>query len=136
MKNQRLTALLFSKWVAFLAIGVSVFLVVKLGQVAYKSYETNKEIGQLKKTVGELEENQKRLESLNSFLATDFFAEKEARLKLGMQKEGEHVVVIAKGGGEARSAENAKSGVAALKEEQRGQKKNPGKWWDYFFGVR
>jgi cell division protein FtsB len=68
----------------------------------------------------------KNLEVLNlvqQFEDTDFL-EKEARLKLGLQKEGEKVVVINKSGQGAEIGVSDNSWLYIS---------NPARWWNYFF---
>jgi cell division protein FtsB len=66
----------------------------------------------------------KNLEILNlvkQFEDADFL-EREARLKLGLQKEGEKVVVINKSGNGSETVGNGGENLS-----------NPAMWWNYFF---
>lgn len=62
--------------------------------------------------------------------------EKEARLKLGLKKPGENVVIIMRGGSSSTTQLiKADSEIVAnfITNKEDGAKTNPGKWWNYFF---
>ncbi len=144
---------LISSKIAMYSIGVLVlFFAYQTAQVAIKRHQTEQDIQTFEKQVADLQHTQGSLQELNQFLETDFFAEKEARLKLGMQRPGEEVVVLTGkdaegqpvGSGDVNSenqpstktssntvASNGSSlGTPAEKSKE---KSNPEKWWDYFF---
>lgn len=123
----------FQSRITLVVVGILIVLTaVNTGKIFYKNYEADKDIEALKKDVALLEDNHQRLEKINTFFESDFFAEKEARLKFGMKKEGEHVVVIQDTHRESRAAENDRK---ESEEEVTGKKSNPIQWWDYFFGT-
>lgn len=126
-------ALLLSKLMLFVTIPLLVIIVFKLGEVLVKSYETNQDIKALKKTINDLEGSQRQLKEFNTFLESDFFAEKEARLKLGLQKEGEIAVVLPRSPSPKGQAPNAVGVQQAETSIRLEQKNNPRLWWDYFF---
>lgn len=128
-----LRSLLFSKLLLLITIPVLVLVLFKLGEVLMKSYETNRDISALKKTISDLEGSHRQLKEFNAFLESDFFAEKEARLKLGLQKEGEIAVVLPQPPSPKGGVQNS-VGVAQTESSLRvEQKNNPRLWWDYFF---
>ena len=61
------------------------------------------------------------------YLQTDFFVEKEARLKLGLRKPGEQVVVVPN--------EIGKLVKISQKGYNNANLTNPQKWWHYFWGL-
>ncbi len=141
---------LYSRVVLVGSILVCAFLFFQLVQVVSRSTSTGKEIASLRSEVESLQTEQKRLEQLRSFLQTDFFAEQEARTKFGLQKEGEHALILSKQNSEPRidphddgsargdtrsTAEQAtrgRDGVLARPPEE--QEKNYHRWWQFFFG--
>lgn len=128
-----LRSLLFSKLLLLITIPVLIMVLFKLGEVLVKSYETNRDIGALKKTINDLEGSHRQLKEFNAFLESDFFAEKEARLKLGLQKEGEIAVVLPQPPspkGQATHSVGVRQAESSIRLEQ---KNNPRLWWDYFF---
>lgn len=117
----------------FLLVGI----IVSAARIGYTNFSTNRDISVLKKELEDLEANHQRLEQLQSFLSTDFFAEKEARVKLGMQKEGEQVVVIQNTGVQSEGTQHESPQKQALSHTPEHERaKNPTAWWTYFFGVQ
>lgn len=119
---------IFSSKLFLLAIFVlAIFLVLAAGKAFLKRYQVDKEIKKLETEISKLGESNRQLSDLLQYLNTDFFAEREARLKLGLQKPGEKVVVIPdKGSSMANSSE---------KEYNKKELSNPQKWWRYFFNL-
>lgn len=129
------------------SIVVCAMLFFQLIQVVTRSASTGKDIAALQTQVDSLQSEQKRLEQLRSFLQTDFFAEQEARTKFGLQKDGEHAVIISNKddrsdsgstaiGGNNRSgagAETAESPVSQKSGAGTALKKNYHRWWQFFF---
>lgn len=142
MRNKDLfspNALLSSK-LAFgaLIIGIIVVLIQWIGLIP-KSTTTYEEIRSAREEVNELEAQQKKLQELNTFLQSDFFAEKEARTKLGMQKKGEQVVILDSNIGlkddhneSGDKAEN--NSFTTPPGAKSNEQKNTAVWWQYFFG--
>lgn len=130
--------------IAVLALLI-VFVVVQSFLLWYKSYQTNQQVGGLKKELVRLEEQHARLDSFRKFLESDFFAEQEARVKLGMQKKGERVVVVPQ-----KDSSVSENGVSPSADSGEGQQasgiqrdeppdtsdasaNNRWSWWSYFF---
>lgn len=141
---------LYSRVVLVGSILVCAFLFFQLVQVVTRSTSTGKEIASLRSEVESLQTEQKRLEQLRSFLQTDFFAEQEARTKFGLQKEGEHALILSKQNsasrsdsrddsteyGDTRSAANraGQGKDGSLASDLNDQEKNYHRWWQFFFG--
>lgn len=101
-----------------------VWVGVSLAREILRNHTIDMEIKRIEAEAKSLEV--KNLEILNivqQFEDADFL-EKEARLKLGLQKEGEKVVIINKSGQgmEVGGAENMWQDIP-----------NPARWWNYFF---
>jgi len=113
----------------FLLIVVLVLatLFVSLGKNFVRSYENKKEISFLEDEVKRLEGRNKELSLLIDFFKTNSFAEEEARLKFGLGKQGESVIVI--------PGNNEVDGEKIDKKEQIEEVPNFKKWWYYFFKV-
>lgn len=115
--------LLFSKF--FLIFCVIIFLIVLfyLAKSTVRSYKVNSEIADLQNDIIHLEKQNEDLGQLISYLKSDTFIEQEAKLKLGLKKPGENLVVIP---GQADLESNNK-------EIQNIPETNPARWWAYFF---
>jgi len=103
-------------------IVVFVFCLISLiGQTA-KYLSIKKDINSLEAQIKFLEDkNQNLIASLEN-VKSNFYKEKEARLKFGLKQPGENVVVIALGDNPEDG--NPPSHLDAF---------NPIQWWQYFF---
>lgn len=143
----RITTILSAQLTMVILGLLCIVTLFELSQIAYKRYETEREIANYEKDIARLQNEQAELKSLLEFLNTDYFAEREARVKLGLQKPGEQVVIVSKpemvvsteseeegeqvSGGEQPILSALAGGVPAEAEQK---KNNPAKWGDYFFG--
>jgi len=110
----------------FLAILVLIFVIlVNISKIYLKNYQIKREIKKLEKQISVLEKREFELKNLINYLNSETFLEEEARIKFGLGKEGESLVIIKGDEGEERE----KEGTAK-------RKSNPFLWWDYFFGQR
>lgn len=110
-----------------------IILVVLVGLVGYgfarkiiQAYEIEREITDLKANIIELETQNFDTSKLIQKLQNQFYIEQEARIKLGLKKPGESVVVIQ---GDL-PASNPKPDEQKIKHENIN---NPALWWDHFF---
>ena len=88
-----------------------------------KYLSIKKDINSLEAQIKSLEDkNQNLIISLES-VKSDFYKEREARLKFGLKQPGEKVVVIALGD----NPEDNNSSTSNL------DSLNPLQWWQYFF---
>ncbi len=127
-----------SRWFFLVGIAVLALLFVAFSKIVYVNYGTHQNIANLEEEIRSLETNQQKLKELSQFLETDYFAEREARIKLGMQKKGEQAVIIEGAPPEsaekpvAKNATPQKAISAAVSEGA----SNTQQWWDYFFAHR
>ncbi|MBU1203050.1 septum formation initiator family protein [Patescibacteria group bacterium] len=94
---------------------------VKVSQEVLLRYEINKEINNLERQLGDLQDKTEKMEQLISYLQTDEYIEKEARLKLNLSKPGEKQINLA----------NPDEKSIVYQEED--NTTNVGKWFNYFF---
>jgi len=116
-----------SKTVLIIGLVILVFLSIALGKELLRRYEINQEISGLEEEIAQLEQKNLDLDDLMVYFDTNSFTEKEARQKLGLQKEGETMVII---------GENLNSNqeiVVETSQSTAAQSANPEKWWNYFF---
>ena len=104
--------------------------------LVYKGYATESDVKELRSRVVELTEKRSQLLALKEMLKSDYFAEREGRLKLGLQKQGERVLVLPES---SEQTSDSKDGVGSTdtilnKESVSGEIKNTTLWWKYFFG--
>lgn len=132
MRRATLRSVLASRAMPFIALPLIAVVIYQLIGVFGKTLTTDKRIGRLEQEISELEQSKRTLEQFNDFLNSDFFAEKEAREKLGMQKPGEHVVVIPEFASSRKNEEGAPS-AGRGQTEPSDRPANPAAWRAYFF---
>lgn len=114
----RLTLLLF------LFAGLAVLVGYRLLGEWGKRRETEDEITRLQEEAKRLENRNLEILELSKQLTEEEFLEREARLKLGMQKPGESVAVLSK---------EAQAEMVLTKEAEGSRGGNAKRWWFYFF---
>jgi len=150
--RERVTTILSSQLTLIGLVLLFAVMLFELSQIAYKHFETEKEISDYEKEITKLQEQQGQLKELLEFLNTDYFAEREARMKLGMQAPNERMVIVSREQSieqeQAPVSENDRvslteqPGQASVKlaenpdisQEEANKKSNPSRWGDYFFG--
>lgn len=114
---------IFSSFIVLiLGIIVLAFLLRTWGKVIMRNYEINKEISRLQTEIENLEKSNKELSQLIEYLQTESFKEREARLRLNLQKLGEKVIVI-----------SPPEVSEIVKKKEKEKETNFLKWWKYFF---
>ncbi len=124
----------------FLVVNLLILFLLTLsfGREFVRNFEIQKDIERLQAQAEELEVTNLQISQLNTAFQTESFIEREARLKLGMKKPGEQVVVIQQeeetetGDDTLREDENPLN-ILAEDAEELESVANPTKWWYYFF---
>lgn len=104
-----------------------IFLGLATGKITAKRNKVNNDIKNLKKEIEDIENQNNNLTSMIEYLDTMSFKEKEARLKLGLQKEGEKTVIITSPYSELQTKEEEEKNTEEPKYS------NTLRWWKYFF---
>ena len=119
---------LFNKSRVIIIISVVLILFFGFGLVKeiINRYRIDAQISKLEEEIQELEGENSEIDQLITTWSESNQLEKEARLKLNLQKEGEKAVLILREGEDRFPEEDF-----APPEEK---KSNIKKWWIYFFG--
>jgi cell division protein FtsB len=138
MKKNLKTKFLSSRVFIIIGICLLVFIGFSLGKETYRNYQIEKEIQALEEEISGLEKNNDNLTHLIEYFKTESYQEKEARQKLGLQKEGEKVVVITEENIEPEEfeTENTENSIQEFNQSGEIQKEeisNPRKWWNFIF---
>lgn len=116
---------------------VMVFLGFSLSREVVRSRAIGAEIAQLQAQADDLAAQNIDLSELRTAMQTESYIEREARLKLGMKKSGETVVVVQEDGISASGQEpgDASDPFNLVLDDQETTVvvANPTKWWYYFF---
>lgn len=122
----------------FLVVNLLVlaFLALSFGREFMRDWEINREIEALRTEAEELEAHNLEIANLNNELNSETFIEGEARLKLGLVKPGEQLVVVVDEKDSALT--NPDLNQAPLqhldyKQDNYSEVANPIRWWYYFF---
>lgn len=115
------------KFLALLGLVLIFLISFPLAKNVSKRYKINQEIEEINEEIAEFESKNKDLKQLIIYLESDQFVEEQARLNLGLRKQGEEVTII----------KDISSGLAKEIEENKLENSrnfsNPEKWWNYFF---
>lgn len=138
MEKNLKTKFLSSRVFIIMGICLLVFIGFSLGKETYRNYQIQKEIQALEEEISSIEKNNNNLTRLIEYFKTESYQEKEARQKLGLQKEEEKVVVITDESIEPEELEmeNAENSIEEFNQSEEIQKEeisNPRKWWNFIF---
>lgn len=125
-KKKRIIKILYNPKFLFI-IGLLIILLISipLYKNISKKYIVDNEIKELENEIRELESKNKDFKNLISYLESDQFVEEQARLKLGLKKPGESVVVM--------KTDDSISSTTIQDNLANADIGNPQRWWDYFF---
>lgn len=119
---------------------IILFISVSLGREFLRNYEIKNDIQQLQARADSLSAQHIRLTELNQAIQTEFFLEREARLKLGMKKPNENVLVVRQPEARVEGVQNGQDGgevaidpLHILEEFEQPEVANPTRWWYYLF---
>lgn len=119
-----------SKLFIVTSLAILIFLGVSLSKEIVRRLEISQRIQNLKSEINEVEEKNIELSDLIDYLESESFRERELRLKLGMRKEGEEVIILPKN----LNTNGEEEGEATPEEVLKNVNQSfPQKWWDYFF---
>ncbi|MBU0707155.1 septum formation initiator family protein [Patescibacteria group bacterium] len=121
--------LIASRVLLVLELGIIIVFSVALTKEIIRRWEVRQEINKLETEIAELEQSNTEIAGLISYFQSDYYKEKEARLKLGLQKEGESALTIPIIGGTGAELNNLDEAQSS-KNQGLGM---PQKWWNYFF---
>lgn len=111
-------------------IAVLIFLGVSIGKELTRKVEIKQRVSSLKNEIASLEKKNTELSDLINYLNSESYREREARLKLGLKKEDEQVIIIPD-----TSLQNQPE-AADTSDQSAGTKDSLSatkKWWNYFF---
>src|SRR3989338_2957906 len=94
MKNRKNQHISSSKYLFAALSAVLIFLLWKFIVVSIQMINSQSHISSLKTELEGLQQKQNKLHEMEQFFKSDFFAEREARLKYGLQKKDEKAVII------------------------------------------
>ncbi len=120
---------IFSPKIFFL-VGIIIVIAISfpLSKNISKKYKIDKEILELEEEIKTLEGANSDFKKMITYLESDYFVEEQARLNLGLKKEGEEVIVIEDGGEALRQDK-----ISLTNNLNTDKNFIPFVWWSYFF---
>lgn len=119
-------------WWAVVVSGVllAVFLVAIVRELI-NGHQVRQQVQRLQREVATAGQHQRQLRDLIDYLQSPTFQEREARLQLGLKKNGEQVIVVPP----SNDNLNHGSGFETADGQVSGQStsSHPARWWSYFF---
>jgi len=111
-------------------IAVLIFLGVSIGKELTRKVEVTQRVTSLKNEIASVAKKNTELSDLINYLKSESYREREARLKLGLKKEGEQVIIIPN-----TSLENEQETADTLDQssETKDSQSAAKRWWNYFF---
>ena len=116
-------------WLSLVLLLLLIFLLSQLYASWNKKSDIDREIASLKEEAAKAEAQNSQFKKMIEYLESDQFAEEQAKLKLGLKKEGEQVAVIT-GLDEATTTASSAEALADPEIEALGG--NWQRWLDYF----
>lgn len=112
---------------------IALLLVVGVATVreSYQGWKVDREIQALQAQADELEGRNAKLRDLARALQDPERMEVEARIRLGLQEPGEHVVVLS--GLDVTSTWRSAVKLDVVQEKPEIERSNPERWFNYFF---
>ena len=109
------------------------FVFFSFGREVVRSREIEQDIARLQAEAQALSERQTELTQWQNTLQTEGFIEREARIKLGLKKPGEQVIIV-QPVPQNSGVDSGDSSLYDLSTHDTTSRSNPSKWWWYFFG--
>lgn len=114
-------------WIFLILLLVAGYLIFIFSRSLWRNYEIHNELTSLDTKIESLKIRQDYLTNLVSYYGTKGFAEKEARGKLGLKKEGETVLALPRRGALEKKDEQIEENTGVP------ERTNAQKWWKFFF---
>lgn len=122
-----------------LKIWMSLFLVVVLGlllsslfNVLNKKSAIDEEINALKTEAARAQSQNSEFKQMIQYLQSDQFVEEQAKLKMGLRREGEKVAVVTNASDSPVVVANPEPAVANSQPDNSGLQERWQRWFDYF----
>ncbi len=127
----------FARWSLLIAGTAAILFIVGVSTAreTYRSWKVDQEMKGLQAQVDALENKKSRVSQLIETMQSEAALDKEARLRLNMQKPGERVFVydVAAPDTKPTWSDTTVLNETAPPVQVAVNQSNPNKWWSYFF---
>ena len=115
-----------TRWATALLGAMLILVMFVTAKLLLQKRAVDNEIAQLQAKADEIHKSNQEISELIKYFNTPEYAERQAREKLNLKKEGEHVVVLPKD-----SEDHAEVAGVSVETQSNSQK-----WFNYFFGDK
>lgn len=122
-----------SWWIVMVAGVLFVTFGIAIIREVINSHNVRQQVARLEHQVADEENRQRQLQDLIDYLGSPTFQEQEARLKLGLKKEGEQVIVVPPSNSPVSNSTVTPDGTTTVTSTTQSR---PAQWWNYFFGRK
>ena len=123
------------RWLFFALLTLFLFLSFCLTKEIINRRQIDRKISEYKERITELQADNSALNDKVMNFSQSAELEGSVRSKLGMQKPGEHTIIIVRSAATSQTVKTNQEVVAFNPEMLDGAyATNPQKWWNYFFG--
>lgn len=136
-KNTLMRLFLNPKLLSFLGLVIIILISIPLAKNINKRRQANKEITELQKEIINIENKNTELKKMLDYLASDQYAESQARLNFGLKKGGEEAVIINLNSNQPqnndeKSVPDSTFNIPGFEKVTEEKISNPRKWFDYY----
>lgn len=135
-KNIFLSFLFNQKVLTLIGLLLLVAISIPLAKNLSRRHKIDNEIALLDNEINDIEKKNTDLQKLIKYLESDQFTEEQARLNLGLKKEGESVVVVKNdslsSNNQERLVNNQIFNIPGLEKSKSKPISNPALWWSLF----
>ncbi|MBI2984571.1 MAG: septum formation initiator family protein [Candidatus Kerfeldbacteria bacterium] len=121
-----------SWWMVVVSGSLVVLFTVAIIRESARSDQVRQQVQRLRQQVTDEERRQEQLAELITYLRSQTYQEREARLKLGLRKSGERVIVVPPGTVNVDAEKT--NGLPTTPRGSRSPVSTARLWWQYFFG--
>lgn len=119
-----------SWWIVVIASCLVIIFLVAIVRELVNGWKVRQQVQRLQRSVVAEQQHLAQLQDLIDYLASPTFQEREARLKLGLKKDGERVIVVSPATNLNNQTVDGQTGQVT------GPPTTPQRWWRYFFGDK
>lgn len=123
-----------SWWVVVIAGGLCLTFSISIIRELMNSHQVRQQVQRLEDQVAAETQRQNQLQDLIDYLGSPTFQEQEARLKLGLKKTGEQVIVVPPTN--ATNTNTLEPSTTVTTDTTGAPVSRPVQWWNYFFSPR
>jgi cell division protein FtsL len=117
--------------IVLIAGTLTIIFLVAIVRELLQGHQVRTQVRRLRDDVAAEEQRQRDLQNLLTYLQSPTFQERQARLELGLKKNGERVLVVPPNSTDTPSTAT-KTSPTSTTDSPTVETSNPSRWWQYF----